>query len=254
MNKIKLYFERIGLEFSENLKPTDELLKKLQYAHITHVPYETTDIVDRKSLSLDYNDLFKKIVEEKRGGYCFELNGLFGWLLREIGYEVTEYQGRFLRGEATPPKPRHRVLVVKSEGKDWLCDVGVGCKAPRYPVLMEEGTEQNICGEFYKIEKDDFLGNILMEKTEDGWNQYFSFNNSPCLPVDFTTLSYYCENHPSSPFLNNMLSLKTDKGRYTIDKNTFRIWKDDTVELEKECSEKELEEYCLKYFNMSIHR
>ena len=256
MNKeqIKAYFKRIKLEYDENEPVDSALLKKLQYAHITAVPYETTEIVDGHPLSLEYDDLFRKIVTENRGGYCFELNGLFGELLRSLGFEVREYAARFLRGESEPPKPRHRVPVVTLNGERWLCDVGVGCKAPRYPVLLETGSEQELCGERYRIDTDDFLGNVLMEKNGNEWQPYFSFNDYPQLAKDFTTLSFYCENHPDSPFLVNMLSIKTDTGRYTVDKNIFRIWEGDTVKLEKEVDETELESICIKYFGMSLHR
>lgn len=251
---IKEYFRRIKLEYNENEPCDSVLLGKLQYAHITSVPYETTEIVDRHPLSLDVDDLFRKIVTEGRGGYCFELNGLFGELLRSLGYEVSEYAARFLRGEPEPPKPRHRVLVAQVDGKRWLCDVGVGCKAPRYPVLIEIGTEQEICGEWYKMETDEFLGNVLMEMKDGKWQPYFSFNDCRQMAKDFTTLSFYCENHPDSPFLVNMLSLKTEKGRYTIDKNEFRIWENDTVIFEKSADEAGLEKICLEYFGMTLHR
>ena len=83
--KVEKYFKRIGLEMPENIVPNAELLSKLHYAHCTHVPYENLDILRSVPLDLDYDSLFDKIVTRGRGGYCFELNGLLGWLLRELG-------------------------------------------------------------------------------------------------------------------------------------------------------------------------
>lgn len=85
------------------------------------------DILERKALSLDLQDLYHKIVLRQRGGYCFELNALFGCLLRELGYTVTDLVARFWRdGADLPPMRRNHVLKVEAEGINYLCDVGVG--------------------------------------------------------------------------------------------------------------------------------
>ena len=92
MEKVKVasYFKRIGLEMPETIVPDSALLKQLEFAHCTTVPYENLDIIRGVPLSLDENDLFDKVVTRGSGGFCFELNGIFGWLLRQLGYEVTD--------------------------------------------------------------------------------------------------------------------------------------------------------------------
>lgn len=248
--EIELYFERIGLKYDENEPLGIAQLRRLQFAHVTNVPYETTEIVDGHPLSLEESDLFRKIVTEKRGGYCFELNGLFGCLLRSLGYEVDEYMARFLRGEKEIPKPRHRVLDVKADGKRMLCDVGIGSEAPYYPLEITEGVEQD----GYRFVRDGFLGLVLEEKVDGEWSRYFSFTENKQINKDFLTPSFYCEKHPSSPFLRNMISLKTPDGRMTIDYNTFRIIKNGKIIDEKVLTDTELESVCTKYFGMNIHR
>ena len=94
---VKEYLRRIGLELPEPFVPNSENLRKLQFAHCTTVPYENLDIIRGIPLRLDDEGLYQKVVEEGKGGYCFELNGLFAWLLRELGYKVTEYASRYLR-------------------------------------------------------------------------------------------------------------------------------------------------------------
>lgn len=252
--KVSAYFRRIGLEYDPGETVDEKLLAKLHHAHIVSVPYETTDIVDGIPLSLEEDDLFQKVVSEKRGGYCFELNGIFAWLLRELGYSVDEYFARFLRGEPEPPKPRHRVLSVTAGGERYLCDVGVGAKAPRLPLVMKEDIEQEQFGEVYKFIKDDFLGWVIMEKVNGEWKPYFSFTENRQLLKDFYTPSFYCEKHPDSPFLYNMLSLKTDTGRYTVDKNEFKVWKDNMVTECRIVTDEELEKICVEYFGMTLHR
>ena len=123
MDKVKAYFDRIGLTLPEHIVCDGALLKKIQYAHCTTIPYENLDIIRNIPLSLEEDDLFEKIVVNHRGGYCFELNGLYGWLLRQLGYKVTDCFARYLRGESTIPMRRHRVLKVEAADGTYLCDL-----------------------------------------------------------------------------------------------------------------------------------
>src|SRR4051812_40407997 len=109
--EVQAYLERIG--YNGPLDGSADSLAALQERHLHTVPYENFDILRRLPLSLDTRDLFDKIVVRRRGGYCFELNALFGWLLRELGYPVTDLMARFWRDEPNPPpKRRHHVLKV----------------------------------------------------------------------------------------------------------------------------------------------
>ena len=165
MEKVKVaaYFKRIGLEMPETIMPDSALLKQLEFAHCTTVPYENLDIIRGVPLSLDEDDLFDKVVTRGRGGFCFELNGIFGWLLRQLGYEVTDVASRYLRGESSVPMCRHRVLIVKATDGVWCVDVGIGEVCPRYPVELKMGLEQEQFDECYRFDKDPFLGWVLME-------------------------------------------------------------------------------------------
>jgi len=228
--KVKRYFERIGLALPETVVPDSALLCRLQFAHCTSVPYENLDILRRIPLALDDAGLYRKVVEQGKGGYCFELNGLFAWLLRQLGYTVTEYAARYLRGESSLPMRRHRVLKVEATDGVWCCDVGIGEVCPRYPVRLEEGTEQKQFDECYRFEKDPMLGWVLMDLYKGEWRQFYSFTEEPQLPQDYIALSWYCETHPDSPFIHSeMFSLKTAEGRITLDGNIYKEFKDGTV-------------------------
>ena len=111
---VKKYFDRIGLALPDPVVPDSELLRKLHFAHCTTVPYENLDMIRGIPTSLEEGALFRKIVEEGRGGLCFELNGSFGYLLRALGYKVTDYAARYLRGETALPMRRHRVMKVEA--------------------------------------------------------------------------------------------------------------------------------------------
>lgn len=230
MNKIAAYFERIGLEIPDNIVPDSELLKELQFAHCTTVPYENLDIIRGIPLSLNEEDLFDKIVIRRKGGFCFELNGLFSWFLRQLGYEVTDAAARYLRGESSIPMRRHRVLIVKATDGIWLADVGIGEVCPRYPLRLEEGVEQAQFDECYRFDKDPFLGWVLMDKHHGEWRRFYSFTEEPQLTVDFIAPTFYCEKHPDSPFFpDEMFSLKTSEGRITLDGHIYKEFRNGEV-------------------------
>ena len=219
------YLSRIGLKES-SLPPTAQTLETLQRAHLYAVPYENLDILAGKPIALEREALYEKIVTRRRGGYCFELNELFGHLLRALGYNVTDSFGRFLRGETEIPMRRHHVLLVSCEnGERFLCDVGVGNGSPTRPVPLIEGKALIDGRDTYRLRRDDFLGWVLEEAYKGGWRDVYSFTEERQLSVDFVATSFYCEKSPASPFNKApMISLRTPEGRKTRDGDEFRIF------------------------------
>lgn len=118
------YLTRIGYEGSVN--PSVETLRLLHRAHVLTVPFENLDIHLGRSISLDPSALFRKIVLSRRGGYCFELNGLFALLLEQLGFSVTRLAARVLYGgEGVRPRS-HQLLLVQIGESRWIADVGFG--------------------------------------------------------------------------------------------------------------------------------
>ena len=248
---VKKYFERIGLELPETVVPNSELLRKVHLAHCCTVPYENLDMIRGIPTSLKEDDLYRKIVEEGRGGICFELNGSFGFLLKALGYKVTDFAARYLRGESTIPMRRHRVLKVEATDGVWLCDVGVGEVCQRVPVALVEGLEQHQFGETYKLEKEDFLGWVLWDLHKGQWRKFYSFTEEPQLMVDFEAGNFYCEKHPDSPFnKEEMFALKTLQGRKTLDGRIFKEFKGEEVLVREFAEDKMAEAY--KIFGLKI--
>ena len=141
--QILRYLDRIGLRDAVPPPPTLETLRRLQSAHLLHVPYENLDLLRGAITALEHGALFEKIVEKRRGGLCFELNGLFCWLLCSLGYQVTSYAGRFIYpSEAGIQMRRHRVLVVTLEGKRYLTETGMNSEGPRAPLVLAESEAQ----------------------------------------------------------------------------------------------------------------
>ena len=248
---VKKYFERIGLEMPEQIVPDAELLRKLHFAHCTTVPYENLDMIRGIPTSLEEEDMYRKVVEEGKGGVCFELNGIFGCLLKALGYQVTDYAARYLRGETTIPMRRHRVLKVEATDGVFLCDVGIGEVCQREPVAMVVGLEQSQYGETYKLEKDPDLGWVLWDLYKGQWRKFYSFTEEVQLPVDYVAVNFYCEKHPDSPFNKvEMFAIKTAEGRKTLDGHIYKEFKNGEVFV-KELTDAEMPEayalFGLKY-------
>ncbi|MDQ6422423.1 arylamine N-acetyltransferase [Paenibacillus sp. LHD-117] len=247
---VQAYLRRIG--FNGEPDGSAETLGKLQELHLQSVPYENLDIIHGLPLSLQVEPIYRKIVERRRGGYCFELNALFGWLLRELGYGVTDYFARFWRDETdTPPKRRHHVLRVEAEGKLYLCDVGVGGIVPRRPLLLLEGLEQRQGDELYRFDRDPEFGWMLMEQKKEGWSRLFSFTEEPQLAKDYLMASYWCEHAPDSVFKNNLIvAIHTKEGRNTVWNEEFRLFRPDGVHAFTPASKAEDAEALKTYFGI----
>ncbi|MDF2608437.1 MAG: N-acetyltransferase [Bacillales bacterium] len=194
---VEKYLSRIGFKGSPEVNITT--LVKLQECHLLSVPFENFDIINRKPLSLEIPDLYDKVVIRHRGGCCFELNALFGCLLRELGFNVTDLISRFWRYEQnTPPMLKHHILKVDLDAKSYICDVGVGVSSPHRPVELIDNFVQSHGEDTYKFEVDPIFGWILLEKSEGEWLRLYSFNMEPQLPKDYIMACYWCENAEGS--------------------------------------------------------
>lgn len=225
-----LFFERIGLPADTKIEHTVEFLGKIQSGAVTHIAYENLDILAGKPLKLDYASLKEKIVMRRRGGYCFELNGFLSGVLSEMGFCVKERFARFLRGEKEIPMRRHRVTVVELNGKKYLLDIGVGQIAPRFPLLISENEIQKQGEETYRFTKDVRHGWILWDMKDGAWREYIAFTDDDAYEIDFVQPSFFCEKHPESVFnKQKMLSIKTEKGRKTVDGDTYKVFEGETL-------------------------
>ncbi|MBP1995307.1 arylamine N-acetyltransferase family protein [Paenibacillus eucommiae] len=250
--EVRAYLDRIGYEGP--LDGSAAVLAELQERHLHTVPYENLDILQRIPLSLDIQALLGKIVVKRRGGFCFELNALFAWLLQELGYPVTSFMARFWRNETQlPPKRRHQVLQVQADNGFYLCDVGVGGIVPRRPIQMAEGLEQQQGEECYRLERDPYYGWMLCELYKGQWNQLYSFTEEPQLPKDFVMASYWCENAPDSIFIGDaMIAIRTREGRNTVAGKEFRIFNADGVHAFIPQSKEAYSEALRTYFNIEV--
>lgn len=213
---VERYLHRIG--YSGSQEPVLTTLQALQKAHLTNVPYENLDLLYRRPCSLSTSMMYDKIVNQRRGGYCFELNGMFTWLLREMGFEVSEYFGRWLLGESLAvPKRRHRILRVDLPEGHFVADVGVGRVCPLTPLLLEADTVQEREGVNYRIVTDAVHDWIVQVEVAGKYENFYSFSEDPQQAIDFTYPHYYCATHPDSPFIaKTMVHMTTAVGRNSV--------------------------------------
>ena len=223
IDKVK-YFKRIGIPENTVITESVEFLNLIHFQNCVSIPYENLDLVGGKLLSLRSEDVLKKICS-KRGGYCFEINGLLSDFLKENGFEVTNYLGRFLRGMNEIPVRHHRVLKVACQGQYYIMDVSIAQSSPMLPLKLTEGIIQGQFGESYKFEKDPFLGWVLCDLYKGQWRNFYSFTEDEQLDIDFILPSFYCERHPSSRFNKfPIVGLKTKDGRKTLNDREYKVF------------------------------
>ena len=124
---LERYFERIG--YAGSTRPDHGTLRALHTAHVLHVPFENLDVQLGHPLTTEVPAAYAKIVERRRGGWCYEQNGLLGWALAELGFEVTRIAGAVMRqvnGEATAASHLCLLVRVPGSGREHLVDVGFG--------------------------------------------------------------------------------------------------------------------------------
>ena len=223
--QIQQYLRKLQLN---DFEPAVNLatLTKLQDAHLKYIPYENFDCLNGKITSLKRHDMFNKVIMHNRGGICFELNGLYNWLLESLGFDVTSYSARFIDKMETYQLRRHRVMCVALGEKRYLTDVGVNSESPRVPLEITEGLIQSDGISQYKFTRSEFWGWLLWQKERGKiWKRLFGFTEEPQIDKDFITASFWCDAHPDSPFIKSKkLSIFREDCNITIRSNYLKFY------------------------------
>lgn len=250
---LDLYLKRIGIK-----KPTvlnKETLDEIIFAHQCSIPFENLDSGKYKNpVNLSIQDLFNKVIINKRGGYCFELNGLFWSFLKTLGYDVYCCAARVREVEGYQKSISHRGVIVKFDDGLYFGDVGFGGPMPAGLVKIEEGLKQDVRGEEFGFERIDENWWRLFRTNEAGEREVVLWVCTiPFLAVDFKTISYYYSNSPESIFTQKvMVNLRKPNGHYAITDDLF-TGKIDGVKLEQKIeSEEQFNELLEKYFGIVI--
>ena len=246
------YFDRIQYIPSPGEDPLTVFIN-LHVNHALHIPFENVDVYLKKILSLNTDDLYDKIVCQKRGGYCFEMNALFARVLRELGYQVTPALARLNGRGMGFGAHTHRVNIVTVDGSRWLADVGYGGGGCIAPVNLESREEQRRWGQSFRVHWEEELGFVVSYRNEAGdFCDYLSFFDIETPEKDFEIMSYFTNCHPDSGFRKALMCmLPLPNGRITLNGNTLRILKDG-VKTEQELEDSQLESALKEYFGLQV--
>ena len=213
MLNVPAYLER--MRYAGPTAPTPETLQALHRAHLLAVPFENLDIHLGRTIVCGEARFLHKIVDERRGGFCYELNGAFAALLRALGFQVTLLSARVAGADGSDgPEFDHLTLRVDLE-EPWLADVGFG-EGFLEPLRLKPGVEQPQIGRIYRL--TDAEGVFHLEvMTDDKWKTEYSFTLQPRQLSDFAAMCHYHQNSPDSHFTRNRIcSMATAEGRITL--------------------------------------
>jgi arylamine N-acetyltransferase len=214
------YFDRI--DYRGAAEPNLEVLRDLVTAHTRTIPFENLDpLMGVPVDDLSPEALTDKLVRRRRGGYCYEQNGLMGYALAEVGFRVRRLAGRViwtLPPGAPRPAQTHTALAVTFPGSygSYLVDVGFGGQSPTSPIRIETGSIQRTTHEPYRLE-DRRDGLVLQALIRGEWAPLYEFSTRTQPEIDRKVGSWFVSTHPSSHFVTGLMAARvTDDARVNL--------------------------------------
>ncbi len=211
--KLKKYFERLGLELPASVTPDGAFLREIFRAHVTHIPYENIDYLNQDKQEITLERSYSQVVEKKRGGICFDMNSLLSEVLNTLGYEAYPVIADHYRTHMEHTDYRHSALIVRDcEGTKWLADVGDSFSGALMPLLLSENVEQHPGNEAYLLRKREDGSWMLYVQLKNAWIENYAFFERP---VSLAELSHFklIAMNPEIPFTQDELfHLRTEDG------------------------------------------
>ncbi|WP_181350435.1 arylamine N-acetyltransferase [Thalassobacillus sp. CUG 92003] len=220
----KDFYKRIQYQGNQNVQFDD--LPELMFEFAKNVPFENLDIIQRQDFEINVDNLKRKIINQYRGGLCYELNPVFYYFLQELGFEVQMISAT-VSGNDPGLNGTHLAIVLTKSREQFLIDVGFGSHLALQPVPFTGAFVTSLTGKYrIKSEKTE-MGEYVLEKYHYGnLETSYSFFLKP---VDESYLNYMKDvvtTHPASPFNKSLLLTKvTDNGHITLTDQTYTIMK-----------------------------
>ena len=209
---VAAYLQRMG--YRGSLDPTLDTLKRLQLAHLSSVPFENLDIPLGQPIVLSLPLLYEKIVERRRGGFCYELNGLFAWMLGELGFNVAQLSARVFNDGKPGPDFDHMLLRVDQE-EPHIADVGFG-DCFRVPMPLAAGIRSER-GQAYRLLAGKGKWQLQHRAVGSDWNPQYVFSERAQPLEAFAPMCHYQQTSPDSPFTRKTIcSRATPEGRISL--------------------------------------
>ena len=247
------YLQRIKISQLE--KSTMSFLSQLQEHHLLTVPFENLDIHQGIKIVLDGNRMYEKIVVNGRGGFCYELNGLFCWLLRSLGFTVSMASARVYlpAKERFSPEFDHMVLLVDLE-KTYLVDVGFG-DSFRKPIALPDGKSEDISGIYRLQPYGSAPDTYILQKTEkNSWQNVYRFTVHPRMISDFEEMCTFNQTSPESHFTQEVIcTMATKSGRVSLSGNSLTITDGSAKVKTKVVSDKDFRHKLRDHFGIQLN-
>jgi N-hydroxyarylamine O-acetyltransferase len=199
------YFSRLG--YAGPRAATLEVLRELHRLHPLAIPFENLDPLNRRAVSLDLAAIAAKLLERRRGGYCFEHNTLFAHVLMQLGFQVTPLMARVLWGQAADAitARTHMLMRVEIDGTPWLADVGFGSTTLSGPLRLEAGMPQRTPLETFRLADASHGALDLEMQSGDGWVKAYRFDQQRAEWIDYEVANWYTSTWPQSNFVNHLI-------------------------------------------------
>ncbi len=210
------YLSRIGAETPKGV--TMDALRSLHVAHLRTVPFENLDIHRGVKIVLEQDRILKKLVTDRRGGFCYELNSGFAWLLSELGYRVTLLSAEVARPEGGFGIPfDHMALLVEADDALWLADVGFG-DSFLYPLRFAEKDVHEEPDYRYRLRRHDAYWHLERAPLDaDEYGTQYRFTTVPRRLEDYGAGCEYHQTSPASTFTQKVVATRAlDDGRITV--------------------------------------
>jgi N-hydroxyarylamine O-acetyltransferase len=202
---VDAYLDRI--HYGGDVRPTLETLSALLLAHSERIPFENFDVLLGRPIRLDLDSLQKKIVRDRRGGYCFESVTLFAAALEHLGFRPTAHTARVtLFNPRSEAGRTHMFLTVPLAEGTFMLDPGFGGPAPRFPVPVpadDDSGRQDGDATHVLVRDGRFF--VLRARTADGMIDAWSSTLEPENAVDFEMGSHFTATYQASPFVNRLM-------------------------------------------------
>jgi N-hydroxyarylamine O-acetyltransferase len=206
------YLARIG--YRGTAEPDIETLRAIALKHPIAIPFENLDPFFGRAPGLDVESLQRKLVQEGRGGYCFEHNLLLGTALTAIGFDVTGLAARVMwnapSGAVTPRS--HMLLLVQLDGTSYLADAGFGGMTLTGPLRLEADVEQDTPHEPFRLVRNGD-GFVMQGRVRGEWKPLYRFDLQRQALPDYEVTSWYLSNHPRSHFVTVLIAARVEPDR-----------------------------------------
>jgi arylamine N-acetyltransferase len=210
---LEAYFERIG--YSGPREPTLYVLASLIAHQAASIPFEAIDVLLGKGIDIAPDAIFDKLVARKRGGYCFEQNGLLRHALSAIGFAVEPLIARILwmrPADAPPLAPTHMALRVRINGRDYLADTGFGNGTPTAPLLFDRADAQPTPLETFRLVPTG-AGHVLQMRLRDDWAPVYEVFSRQATDSELHEANIYSSTHPESRFRRDLMMARATRDR-----------------------------------------